>query len=1066
MQGATTRSNVFLDCETHRITRENPIPPIVCLQFARNNDQPQLLGGTQEGKDKARALFQSWLVDPNTVLVAHNGFFDATRLLDLDGYWLPINGNSQSHETAILLWMTLCLTGRYRDTLVMAKLNSIEYDWMAFDRKMWSKAEYNLAYLVKRFTGHQMVGKEKDAWRLNYHLLDNQEPNTWPATARDYALGDITHLRNLFNCLDKNSYPDEAFQTAAYWVFRLMEVWGLHTNRDRVEYLKSRVLPFIEEANTVLLDQGLMRPGEWKTDTEKFEAYLVALCQSKGIPVPRTATGKVSKTAKFLASLNSPLVFDKRAWQEQQPPTRDMHKIKEIVVDWYSSRGLDVPLVDKPHGNQEEEVDYFTGNPDDEPETDPTEGVSTDRDCLLSTDHPGLKILGEVGKLKTLANNFIPKMETGYEHPLRAFWNGLVITGRPSCSAGEFGTNFLNQPKEIRENEHGVRECYQARAGYVFIDADAQQAELCGFAQICHDKFGYSVMGDIINSGKDLHVWFGAILAGLPYDHIMAGYKAKDHVCTMWRSMAKPCNFGFLGGLGAKKFVKWARKQYKINFTEKQVKEYKKLWLQEFPEAQEYFNWVNCQIRAGHNERFTFIQHRSNRARGGCGFCDGANCLDSETEALTKRGWIKGFDLRLDDYLLTKNPGSGSFEWHRPSRLNLFPDYDGPVIEFKTKSIHAVTTPAHRWLVTNKTGKVTETTTEAMSKHGDHRVHRTGLYKEPASNAFSLDMIRLLGWFLTDGYVKVYKGGRTIRLCQSSTGNPHKVKLIDELWNTLEVKGSRSLTKSGLVVWTMSTKDVRLGALLSAAPERVLTSEFIISLSQAQAEVLVNTMMLGDGDIRGNLVCRDIIRADAFQMLVTIAGKHAIVRRRDNLGIRYSSKIATGSIETKNPYWLVTVKSRTTAQVLGSQRTTRYGKVPVWCPTVKNSFFVVRRSGTVYVTGNTGFQGIIADAVKKAMILIFIACHTPGDALYGCRVALQIYDEMLLEAPVRTASAASARFVQLFQEGMNQYLPNVPAKVTCEMMVNWSKLAKAVFNSKNKMVPFDISKEEQEDFGR
>lgn len=737
MLGVGSKSNVFFDCETHRITREVPVPPLVCLQFARDNDQPSLLGGTQEGKDQARAAFQSWLADPDTVLVAHNGFFDATRMLDLEGYWLPDNRDAVRHEKAILLWMNLCLSGRYRDTLVMSKLNSIEFDWMGFDRKMWKKTEYNLAYLVKRFTGAGMFGKSgEDTWRLNYHLLDGKDPSTWPFEATDYALGDITHLRNLFNVLDKNTYPDEAFQTAAFWVFRLMELWGLHTSRDRVEYLKSRVLPFIEKANSILIDQGLMRPGEWKTNTEKFEAYLVALCQAKGIEVPRTPTGKVAKTAKFLTSLGSPLLFDKRAWQEQQPPTRDMHKIKSAVVEWYSARGLDVPLVEKKRSDQDE-VDYFVGDPDEDVEIDPTEGVSTDRDCLASTDHPGLKVLAEVGKLKTLANNFIPKMETGYQHPLRAFWNGLVVTGRPSCGAGDYGTNFLNQPKEIREGEHGVRECYQARPGYVFIDGDAQQAELCGFAQICHDKFGYSIMGDIINSGKDLHSWFGAILAGSTYDAINNGYLNKDPGCTKWRNMAKPCNFGFLGGLGAKKFVKWARKQYKVNFTEAQVKEYKKIWLREFPEAQEYFNWVNTQLEASSDGRFTFIQHRSNRARGGCGFCDGSN---------------------------------------------------------------------------------------------------------------------------------------------------------------------------------------------------------------------------------------------------------------------------------------------------------------------------------------TGFQGIIADAVKQAMISIFIACHTPGDDLYGCRIPLQIYDELLIEAPIATASRAAVRFVQLFQEGMNQYLPDVPAKVTCEMMFNWSKLAKAVFNSSNRMVPFDISKEAQEAF--
>lgn len=707
------------------------------MQSAYDDDAPVILGGTERSKSAAKLAFYEAVGNPDVTLVAHNGFYDYSRLIDLDDYWMP---GARDKSQSIMQIMAMCLQGRIRDTLVMAKLNAIEFDWMSFDRVMWSKPKFSLAYLAKRFANITMTGKEgDDAWRLNYHKLDGQDPDTWPDAARQYALDDINHLRPVFRALAQNNYADEKFQTAAYWVFRLMELWGLRTSKERVEALKSKVIPYIEKANITLISEGLMRPGTPTRDTEAFEKYVKALCLAQGKDPQLTPTGRIVTSQKYLASFNVPLLLDKSAWQTPAEPVRNMKDIKMRVVNWYTSQGLPVPMVDKKP--KDDDYDFFTGGPDDDAEDieveDPTEGVSTDREALSSTSDPALQLLGEIGKLKTLATTFIPKLEQGYDNPIRPAWNGLVVTGRPSCYAGEYGTNLLNQPREIRKGEPGVRECYRAREGYVYIDGDAVQAELCGLAQICVDKFGYSQMGEIIRDGKDIHSWFGAFLCDRSYDEVVSGVKAYKAVkggdpAYKWaadaRQMAKPCNFGFPGGLGAKKFVKWARKQYEVLFTERQVKQYKGIWLQQFPEIQDYFDWVNDQINASNSKKFTYVQHRSGRRRGGCGFCDGAN---------------------------------------------------------------------------------------------------------------------------------------------------------------------------------------------------------------------------------------------------------------------------------------------------------------------------------------TGFQGIIADGVKNAMIKVFMACHTPGDDLFGSRLCAQIYDEMLLEAPIATASKAAVRFKKLFEEGINEYLPDVPATVEVEMMWNWSKLAKPVYNAAGELIPFD-----------
>lgn len=606
----------YFDCETHAISRTNPCPRFVCLQYAYDNDAPTIVGGDADGKAAAYRIFREALADPNTTLVAHNGFYDYSIMLGLDGYW---RGTHTATDEDILSIIHAALAGRIRDTLVMSKLNAIEYDWLEWDRVTRERSQFSLAYLVKRFTGRLRTGKDKDDMdrvQVRYHEMDGLAPHLWPEDFRTYALEDITDLRDVYGTLNNNTYADERFQTAIHWVMRLMELWGIHTNKANVQKLKDIIEPAIHAANDDLLALGLMRPGASHFDQAAYEAFVTKLCDGAGIPVLRTSTGRVSRAAGFISKLKCPMLSDPAAFRYTDPPTRDMAVIRQRVVDWYTARGLEVPLTEKAKSHE----DDFYGSPDEEDEDEPT--VSTARDVLEATDDPALLRLAQIGKYKTLASTFIPTMELGFEHPIHPRWNGLVATGRPSCTR----PNLLNQPRELEPGVGGIRECYVARQGYVYLDPDYTQAELCSLAQVCYDKFGFSAMRDVIRAGYDIHVWFAAMMAGVDYAVAFAGYMAGDKKYKDLRQLAKAANFGFPGGLGIKKFVKWARKTYGVTLSESKAKQLKVDWLAAFPEIRLYFEWVNEQIKHGYDGKsFTFVQHRSNRRRGGVRFCNGAN---------------------------------------------------------------------------------------------------------------------------------------------------------------------------------------------------------------------------------------------------------------------------------------------------------------------------------------------------------------------------------------------------------------------------------------------------------
>lgn len=339
------------------------------------------------------------------------------------------------------------------------------------------------------------------------------------------------------------------------------------------------------------------------------------------------------------------------------------------------------------------------------------------------------------------------------------------------------------------------------------------------------------------------------------------------------------------------------------------------------------------------------------------------NSLDAETEALTQRGWVPGFKLRRDDVLLTKNPDSGEMEWQRMTGLGLRREYNGPLVEFKSRTFSAVTTPAHRWLVdTNGGGRNEERTTATLSMWGDHRIHRAGRYVGPHTATYSDDFVELAGWVLTDGSYKHAKTYNTtgVYVCQSARAKPDEVRQIDELFARLGLKVyRRQIDWSQCVYWTFfGEMAVELRRLF---PQRHLTMDFLLKLTRPQLDLLLDTMMLGDGHAERSTATQGgklrfyagtQMKGDMFQVLALLQDQASTLTYRDlSKYSPVSEKMP--NVPKMNGIWIVTVLRRDKVQVLHRQSRRFEARQGVWCPEVPNSFFVARRKGCVYVTGSS-----------------------------------------------------------------------------------------------------------------
>lgn len=644
----------------------------------------------------------------------------------------------------------------------------------------------------------------------------------------------------------------------------------------------------------------------------------------------------------------------------------------------------------------------------------------------------------------------------------------LTVEGEHNFIAGEICVHNCKEPNlqqipRARKDAPAykmVKDIFRARPGYWLVQADFSQLELRVAAILSKDKD----MCDIFKSGVDYHLRTAQMLSKAMWGVEMTEewMKANEELTKEYRSLVKPVNFGILYGKTAgtlaadmsqpgKPPVSRATAQAVVDAIFGQFKGLKA--------------WCTNQLREGRKTGEAWTEWEGERARRRflwdiASQTDGdritaengtVNCLDAETEALTQRGWVRGFDLRADDVLLTKNSKTGALEWQGMTDLKLWPDYDGEVYEFRSRSFHAVTTPEHRWLVVNKaTMQDEERTSNTLSMHGDHRIHRTGNYSPEVSSAVTLDEAEILGWFLTDGSIckprntnprrKDHRHGPRVLLFQSPTGNPEKHARINELVRrldpTCETKVYTSKKAHGQTTWRLG-QDLSK-RILSLAPNRVLTMDLMLSLDRPCLERVREAMLLGDGSSccgKTTLCTSTLEKAEAFQVLCTLTGNHASISKKDGVGrTPMSPKMA--NVPKCGVSWIVTILGRHTAQVTRAQTTKRVGPCPVWCPVVPNTFFVARRSGHVFITGNTPVQGSASDFCTASIVAIVDWIRQTKVPAVVC---VSVHDSIIAEV--------KEGYVEQVAENMKMIMESwwsggVPIVADLEVGKSWGSLAK------------------------
>ena len=346
-------------------------------------------------------------------------------------------------------------------------------------------------------------------------------------------------------------------------------------------------------------------------------------------------------------------------------------------------------------------------------------------------------------------------------------------------------------------------------------------------------------------------------------------------------------------------------------------------------------------------------------------------CVDTATEALTKRGWLNIDDICEDDTILSYS--DGSLTWSSIKSIYRG-QYDGLMHYLTVRGMDALITPNHK-LVTERGLVKVEHLIES------DRVILMGDAVEDGSGSYEDSLVELAGWIVTEGcYESNENGIKRITIYQNSGSKADRIRncLIK-----LGYKFSESTPKTKNITFAVSREDSRVIAKL--LPNKNLTMDFILSLTNSQRELLINTMIDGDGwRVNGHrrYVQKSKDGIDMLQVLCTLAG----IKTNHHLVVDHPSYGKTSTFYQMN---LFSERGNTTRAACidfhGGKRNGRNARGPgsgrgkehhpnepttqyngrVWCPETEYGCFVARRNGKVYLTGNTYIDEMKSQALLQ-----------------------------------------------------------------------------------------------------
>jgi hypothetical protein len=337
-------------------------------------------------------------------------------------------------------------------------------------------------------------------------------------------------------------------------------------------------------------------------------------------------------------------------------------------------------------------------------------------------------------------------------------------------------------------------------------------------------------------------------------------------------------------------------------------------------------------------------------------------CVDAETEALTKRGWLGIDDIHENDTILSYN--GNNLAWSSVKSLYRG-DYSGKMHKLTQQGMDSLITPYHRIVTENGLVPV------ELLKRSDKILMLADAVNDTLE-IYNDDIVELMAWVITEGCYQFDKEGklRSIGIYQNEGPGADRIR---NCIMSLNYKYSEKIHKGNNIVFNISRTNSK--ELFAIIPNKNEFTDVIMNLSERQRHIFLNTLIDGDGWRTGDnkqhlrYTQKNKTHIDNVQALCAMLGLRSHSHFIDNkLSFGKSTNYYKLNIFSKK-------KNKTNASCInfnggfnnGRDGLTQLGNgklghqnIPtedysgrVWCPETEYGCFVARRNDTVYLTGNT-----------------------------------------------------------------------------------------------------------------
>jgi hypothetical protein len=393
------------DSETELFGPARCAPPIVCISWARPGFKPDIVQAHLDSP-AALELVTSWLTG-NETLVGHHIVYDNAVVCAKWPQLIPLMFAKYDRDeitcTKLRQQLLDIAGGQFRGYLqhFSKEVNKADGSVEVVTGAIWRRHNYGLEDLAYRALGRRLdkapkKKKNKDgsvpvdtSWQKRYGELIDIPISQWPEEARQYPLDDAGVTLEVYQQQEAHAefIPDQFRQARAAWALHLTQTWGLKTHGPSVDRLERETLTALDAIEDGLKECGFVRENGVR-DTKKTQAHMVAVCKAAGKPVRLTETGE----KKFEEITETGQIETKKGVVRVDA---------EAVYEYIASAG----------------------------------GISLDVDACAASEDDLLEDYAERTSLTAMLNKDIPYLKEGIVYPVHTSY-GLAASGRStSCIA-------------------------------------------------------------------------------------------------------------------------------------------------------------------------------------------------------------------------------------------------------------------------------------------------------------------------------------------------------------------------------------------------------------------------------------------------------------------------------------------------------------------------------------------------------------------------------------------------------------------------------------------------------